>query len=129
MNHRGFITLLSVLLIGAVGFSIGAALLWFGVGAGKTSLAASQSAEARSLANACAEEALEQIRGNTDFSGQGNLIIGNGGCTYNVTKQAGENRQINAVGTVATLTRKVKVTLDTITQQIHIASWQEVADF
>jgi hypothetical protein len=129
MNDRGFITLLSVLLIGAVGFSIGAALLWFGVGSGKTSLASSQGAEARALANACAEEALEQIRGNTDFAGQGNHLLGNGACTYTVINQGGENRQINATGTVGTLTRKVKVILDTITQQIHITSWQEVADF
>ncbi|MSU75085.1 MAG: hypothetical protein EXS55_01020 [Candidatus Magasanikbacteria bacterium] len=129
INNRGFITLLSVLLIGAVGFSIGAALLWFGVGNSKTSLAMEQSTQARWLSDACAEEALEQVRGNTDFFGQANIILGDGTCTYTVIKFAGENRQITILGTVGTITRKEKIILDAINPQIHIISWQEVPDF
>ena len=126
---RGFITLLSVLLIGAIGFSIGATLLWFGVGTGKSSLAIDQSNAARGLAAACVEDALEQIRETTDFSGSSNLVLGQGTCGYTVAKLAGENRQITSVGTIGTIARKVKVSLDAINPQINLTSWQEVADF
>ena len=117
---------MSVLLIGAVGFSIGVALLWFGVGAGKTSLAAQNSGQALGLANACAEEALEQIRENTAFGGAGNLVLGAGTCTYNVAKLLGQNRQITAVGTVGTVVRKASISVSAINPAMVVSSWQEV---
>ncbi|OGI26057.1 MAG: hypothetical protein A3J76_05635 [Candidatus Moranbacteria bacterium RBG_13_45_13] len=128
-QQKGFITLISVLVIGAVGVAIALSLLLLGVGNSRTSFAVEQSNQAKALANACAEEALQQIRESVPFEGTGNLTLGQGSCSYTVTKLTGQNRTIIASGTVGTVIRKVSIALDKITPSIEITSWQEVADF
>ena len=87
-----------------------------------------QSNQAKALANACAEEALQQIRDSTPFTGTGNLTLGQGSCNYTVTSGGGQNRTIASTGTVGSIVRKVKTTIDKINPGINITSWQEVAD-
>lgn len=127
-QQRGFITLISVLVVGAVGVAIAFSLLLLGVGNARTSFAIEQSNQAKVLANACAEEALQQIRDSTPFTGSGNLTLGQGTCTYTVTSQSGQNRTITSSGTVGTIIRKVKIIIDKINPAIQAVSWQEVAD-
>jgi len=81
-NQRGYIVLITVLVIGAVGVAIAIAVLWLGLGSSKSSFALEQSNHAKALANACAEEALQQIRDSTPFSGTGNLTLGQGWNNY-----------------------------------------------
>src|SRR3989344_8050917 len=128
-NQRGYIVLITVLVIGAVGVAIAIAVLWLGLGSSKSSFALEQSNHAKALANACAEEALQQIRDSTPFSGTGNLTLGQGTCTYTVTKLTGQNRIATASATVNTIVRRVKVIIDDINPDINVTSWQEVADF
>lgn len=129
MKTNGYVTLISVLIIGAVGVAITTSLLMLGLGSSRTSFALEQSNQAKALANACMEEALQQIHDSIPFSGTGTLSLGMGSCTYTVTKQTGQNRTIVSTGTVGTIIRKVKVLLDKIIPNINITSWQEVADF
>jgi hypothetical protein len=131
-NYRqcnGYITLISVLVVGAVGIAITVSLLLLGLGSTQTSFALAQSAQARANANFCIEDVLEQIRDNVYFSGNGNIVTANGDCDYSVTSQGGHNRTINATGTVDTIVKKVKVVINRINPSISIASWQEVSDF
>lgn len=128
-NGEGFVILISVLVVGAVGIAIALSLLLLGVGNSRTSFAVEQSNQAKALANTCAEEALQQIRDSTPYTGSGNLMLGQGTCAYAVTSQGGQNRTITASGTVGTIVRKVKVIINNINPQINVASWQEVADF
>lgn len=123
---KGYITLLSVLVVGAVGVSLTVSLLLLGLGSSRTSFAVEQSNQAKGLANACAEEALERIREATSFTGSGNLSLGSGSCTYSVTNQGGQNRTVTTTGTVGTLVRKVSILVSAITPAILISSWQEV---
>ncbi len=125
----GYITLMSVLLVGAVGGAIAVSLLLLGLGSSRTSFALERSYQAKALADTCAEEALEQIRGNTSFVGGGNLTLGAGTCSYTVASQGVENRTIVTSGTVGTIIRKVEILIDTINPQIRVTSWQEVSDF
>ena len=127
-RSEGFITLISVLIVGAIGVAIGTSLLLLGLGSSRTSFALVQSNQVKALANACSEEALQQIRDSTPFSGTGNLTLGQGTCTYTVTKLTGQNRTITASGTVGTIIRKVSISLDKITPNINVTSWQEVAN-
>ena len=127
-QQKGFITLISVLVVGAVGIAIALSLLLLGVGNSRTSFAVEQSNQAKALANACAEEALQQIRDSTSFTGTASLTLGQGTCTYTVTSQGGSNRTITASGTVGTIIRKVKIIISGINPQITVTSWQEVAD-
>lgn len=128
-KRGGYIILVSVLVVGAVGIVIGISLILLGLGSSRTSLALEQSNQAKALANACAERALQQIRDSTSFEGTGNLNLGQGSCTYAVTKLSGENRIVTASGVVGTVIRKVRITIDSIYPQIKVSSWQEVADF
>lgn len=123
---NGYITLISVLVIGAVGIAITASLLLLGLGSSRTSFAYEQSNQAKGLANACAEEALQQIRDSTSYSGSGNLTQGQGTCTYTVTNTGGQNRTITTTGSVGTIIRKIQIIISNITPLIQVVSWQEV---
>lgn len=115
-----------MLVVSAVGVAITLSLLLLGNGSSRTSFALQQSAQAKSIANACAEEALEQIRDSTSFSGNGSLIFGSDICTYIVTNNGGNNRTITTTGTVGTIVRKLLITVTEINPRIVIGSWQEV---
>ena len=124
-NDAGYVTLISVLVVGAVGVAIALSLILLGAGSSRTSFALQQSVQAKGLANACAEEALEQIRESTLFTGSGNLTIGQGTCSYTVTDTGGTNRTVTASGTVGTIIRKVSISITAINPLIVVTSWQE----
>ena len=128
-NRDGYATLMSVLVVGAIGIAITTSLLLLGIGSLRTSFSEDQSGQARAFANACAEEGLRQIRHTAAFTGTGNLSLGQGTCSYTVTSQGGENRTVTASGLVGTVTRKVKAIINAINPSLQTVSWQEVADF
>lgn len=127
--RTGFITLISVVIISAVGIAIALSIVLLGVGSSRTSFAVEQSNQSKALANACAEEALQQIKDLTSYTGSGNLTLGQGTCSYTVTSQGGQNRTIVATGTVGTILRKVKIVINNITPAISVTSWQELDNF
>lgn len=128
-TQKGFVVLLSVLVFTVVGMALVSSLMLFGIGQLQSSFSVEQSGQARALANACAEEALQRINDSVSFSGTGNLSLSTGTCNYTVISLSGSNREIEATGTVDSIIRKVFITLDQINPSIHITSWQEVADF
>ena len=125
-TQKGFVALVTVLLVGAVGVAVGISLILLGLGFSRTSLALEQSAMAKALANACSEEALQKIRESTAFTGSGNLLLNGGTCTYTVTAGSGQARTIAATGTFGTIIRKVSISITQITPLIVISSWQEI---
>ncbi|HLD81819.1 MAG TPA: hypothetical protein VJA22_01260 [Patescibacteria group bacterium] len=128
INH-GFVTLLAVLVLGAVGLSIATSLLLVGIGADRSSLVREQGKEADALATACAEEALERIRKNPGDISAVNITLGDGTCTATIIHTGGETRTINATGMVDTVKTRIQITVDAITNNISITSWQNVGDF
>ena len=93
-----------------------------GLGSSRTSFAGEQSNQARALANACSEEALQLIRDNTAFTGSGSFSMGQGSCAYTVTNMGGSNRTIVASGTVSTVVRRVNIAITQITPTIIVSS-------
>lgn len=128
-NRRGYITLISVLVVGAVTTVIATSLLFFGITSSRTIVLLERSLAAETLTIACAEEALQQIRDSTPFIGSGTLTFGPGSCSYLVTSQGGQNRTIMSSSTIDTTARKVRMIIDKITPNIQVVSWQNVADF
>lgn len=128
-SESGYITLLSTLFLVAIGGVIVGSIILLGLGFSKTSFAHYQSNQAKALANACSEEALQKIQEATSFSGSSTITLGDGTCFYTVTKLSGQNRTVTSSGTVGAIIRKVSISIDQVTPTIHIASWQEVADF
>lgn len=115
---------MSVLVLGAVGAAIALSLIMLGIGNSRTSFAYEQSAEAESLAQACAEEGLEQIKTSAGYTGNGNLAYDLGSCTYAVTTQSGQD-MVTATGTDGTIVHTVTVMLSAVTPSPTISSWQD----
>lgn len=124
-----YITLMSVLVVGAVGGAIAVSLMLLGFGSSRTSFAAEQSIQAQALANACLEEALQRVRESTSFTGNGDLTLGSGSCAFSVTSQGPENRTLEISGTIGTIIQRTVVTIEEIDPRIIVTSWQEVSDF
>ncbi len=127
MKTRGYITLLAVLIVGAIGTAIAVTILTLGIDASRAALTQQLAQAAKAAASACAEEALEQIRLNANYSGSGSLSFANSNCTYTVT--GGVSTTSAATGISGTVTRKVKVILSTVQPLLTPSSWQEVGDF
>lgn len=127
-SENGYVALIAVLIIGAASLAIGLALLTTGTDSQRAALITQQSAQARALADACTEEALQQIYNTASFTGSNNLSQGQGSCTYTVSNTGGSNRIIDTAGNVSGVVRKVKVYVTITASSISITSWQEVAD-
>ena len=127
--RRGYIALLSVIIIGAIGTAIMLSVLLFGVSSSKTDFALQQSGSAKVAASSCGEEALQKILETGTTSSVGSLTIASGTCSYTITSQNGQNITVNATGVVGTMISKVKIVVATTTPSIILSSWQEVGDF
>jgi len=126
---RAYVTLVGVLVVCSVGLVVATSALLLGISYTKSSLVLSQSDSAKSLADACTEDALQRIRDNTSYAGTANLTIDGDACVSVVTAQSGQNRTINSTSIKNGIARKVKATISQISPKILISSWQEVADF
>jgi hypothetical protein len=126
---EGYIALISVLLISAIGTAIMISVIASGITSSKTDLSLQRLGGARSLASSCAEEALQRILESSITTGNGNLTIGSGTCSYIITSASGTNITISSTGLMGTITSKIKVILATTTPGITLSSWEEVADF
>ncbi len=128
-NNHGFVTLIAVMVISAVGLSIALSLLLLGLGADRSSLVLSYAKEAESLAISCAEESLESIRKNISYTGTVNLTVGNGTCSSTVINTGGEGREIQATGIVDTTYARTRILINVVSNNINITTWERVATF
>lgn len=127
-DQKGYVALLSVLIMGAVSLSVGLALLLQGADSQRQTLVLQQSMQARGLAQACAEEALQQMYTSNSFTGTNTMNLGQGSCTYAVTSTGGSNRTIDTSGIVNDVVRRIKIHATITTSIISVISWQEVSD-
>lgn len=127
-KESGYVALLAVLIMGAATLATSLALLTNGMDNQRSTLAEQQSVQARQLAAACAEEALQVIRDSSSYVGTAGITLTDGMCNYTVTNTGGSARIIDAMATVNNLVRKLKVYVTITSSGISITSWQEVAD-
>ncbi len=88
---EGYIALISVILMSALGLAIMLSVVAAGVDATRTDFSLQQSGGARSLASSCAEEALQRVAETGTTSSVGNLVIASGTCMYTITSTNGQN--------------------------------------
>ncbi len=125
--QSGYIALMFVLIVGAAATAISLTLLMVGTDRQREAGLSAQSSQARGLANACADEAMQQIHDNIAFStNSGALSLGAGNCTYTVTVVTGTTRTVTATGTVGNVVRNVQISVTIGTSSISVTSWQEV---
>lgn len=128
MNQKGYITLLAILFLVAIGGVVAGSLILLGLGSSRTSLALDQSNQAKALASACAEEALLKLKQDLSYNGNETITLASGTCQILDVKGAGPNRIIKTTGTVGTIIRKIEVRVK-ISPSFALSSWLEVADF
>jgi hypothetical protein len=131
---NGYITLITVIAVCAIGSAVAILLLFSGVSSGKTSLSVQQSSQATAAADGCAELALAAIQANieltTPFSNNYTIDANSKAvCSYTITGTS-PNYIINTTGTVDStgknVTRKLNITLDRVGPTLNIHSWQEI---
>ena len=127
--RRGYIALLSVIALGAIGVAIMMGVILSAVNSTKTNIQVSQGSNARLVATACQEEALQTILETGTTSKTASLTIASGTCQYTISTSSGQTITIVATGTVGTLTSKIKVIVGTTSPSLILSSWQDVSDF
>lgn len=128
-NQKGYIALLSVILIAAIGTAIMISVIATGITSSKTDLSLQQGGSARILASSCAEEALQKILETSTTTSSGNLTIGSGTCAYTIATSSGNSITIQASGFLGAIVSKVKVVVSSTSPGLTLSSWAEVADF
>lgn len=125
--EQGYVALIAVLIVGAAATAVALALLITGTDSQKSVLISQQSAQVRSLASSCGEEALQQIHDDTAYTGTAGLTLGQGDCSYTVVDTGGNARTITATATVNESVRKIIIYAIIGASSISITSWQEVS--
>jgi len=125
MNQRGYIALLAILIVSAATTAIALALLTTGIDSQRGSMAFKSGIQARQLASACAEEALQVLHDNTSSTASSSLSLSTGNCTYNISSTGSSTRSITTSGTVNSVIRKLTVSVTISSSSISIVSWSE----
>lgn len=125
----GYVALLSIIVIGAIGVAVMMSVLLFGISSSKTDYALQQGGSARIVANSCAEEALQRLLETGSTSMSGGLSLVSGTCSYTVSSPSGQDIVLEIVGQFGETVSKIKVIVATTTPFIILSSWQDVGDF
>lgn len=124
-SAKGFIALITVLIILGVVLLIGLGISQLSMGEAQMSFQKSQSSQAYYLANLCAEEALMRLKENIGYPGETISDIENGSCVILVEG----NWTIKVSADFQNQTKKMKIVISQVNPEMIINSWQEVPDF
>lgn len=127
--RKGYVALITVLILGAVGTLLSVTLLLASTTRSRTLIDTTNSYYARYYADACAEEALKEISLSTPYEGTDSLIFDNGDCYYSVINTGGQNRRIESEGSAGSVTKRLLIIIDSLNPTINVVSWQEVSNF
>lgn len=129
-SQKAYIALISILIIGAVALSVAISSAILAVGQGRNGLLAQNLTEAKSLANACAEKALMDLKENENYSGNETVNLGSGQCQINqIENLGGQARMVKVSGRVNQATKKIKINISQINPTMIFTSWLEVDNF
>jgi CBS domain containing-hemolysin-like protein len=124
---KGFMTLISVIIVGMVCLSISVFLLLASSDTSRVTSTLLKLKQAKSLANACAERGLEKLRQNPLYTGSEQFGIAAGKCGISaVTGSGNTNRSFKSTIVLGSITQRVEVTVDQISPVMILGSWQEV---
>ena len=126
-KEHGFVALVSVLIIGAIGVTVAVALLLFSIASIQNGEMIELSAKARYLADACGEVALSRVRENPSYTGGETVQIGETSCEINPVETVTEGVVvIQTVGSVDDVVRKVEIRTSRLRPSVAVDTWQEV---
>lgn len=123
---KGYVTLLSVIVVAALSAAVTIGFLSRGVTASKNTVTVESAVRARILADVCAELALEKIRIVSTETNPGSSSTADGTCSYTITNLGGNRRSVVSIGISNAGQKKVDVEIDGIFPYITILSWNEI---
>jgi hypothetical protein len=126
---QGFSILLSVIVIGSLVGVLVVTTYLSNITAINTVGETRDTLRAMSYADACAEEALQQIKSQPNYAGSGSISFDEGSCENEVRKNGGQKRTVETTGTVGDTVRRSKISIDSVRPTISVTSWQEVSEF
>jgi hypothetical protein len=125
-NQKGFIALMTFLIILSISLFVGISLTFRTIGENKISLQKNQSSQAYYLANLCAEQSLMRLKENISYNGNELINLTDGACqilpiegSWTVKVLASSSGQV----------KKMKIIVSQVNPKMIISSWGEVAEF
>lgn len=129
-HHRGFVTLMSVIIIGVVATTITTTLLLLGTDALRSTQNLFESSRAKSYVDGCGEKALQSLRKNISYAGSETITYPHGSCAILPIVGSGtQTPTVKAEGTVGPTKRRVEISVKQVSPQLKLNYWREVADF
>jgi len=125
-TQRGFIALITILIILSIVLAVGLGLSSLSISETKMSLQKNLSSQAYYLANLCAEQALMELKEDSNYIGNETINMENGNCSIFPIEG---NWTVKISATSAGQVKKMKIIISQIDPEIIIDSWSEVADF
>jgi len=131
-KQQGYVLLLSVIFLSVIAVVIAGSFLLLGLAHGQTNFALQQSAQARGLAEACAETALDNLRQNPGYAGNETLsITTDGSCNILPISFSDPTYTIQTNATVGQAVKNLIITAEPQTAGdgsstlMHVDSWAE----
>lgn len=121
-SEGGYMTLLAVLITGAIALTVATTLLTSGISSSQIMTSYNNAIIARAYTRTCAELAMYEIHENSLFAGSGS----DSGCTYVVTSQGVNSYRIDATGTSGEVTKSMTVFVTISGANMVVSSWREV---
>ncbi len=126
-KNEGFVALISVLIVGAVGVVILTSLVSLGVSSVKSSISIEDGNRALMVADSCVEEALLKIREDNYFIGTEQVNFDEGNCFYIIESNGEEVRTVKIEGRFKNSTKRLLIVINEINPKIVIGHWKQVA--
>lgn len=127
-NKPGFIALISVLIIAALGLTIGTGMLIRAIGESSMTVTNEASQRAHAAATVCAELALMNLKNSLTYAGNEMRTIDVGDtCRIGPTGGSGNNnRTVTTTSTVLDINHAISITVDAVHPTMQVSSWQDV---
>ncbi len=126
---NGFVTLMSIIVIGAVGATITTGIVLMSIRYSQTSDSLFMSNKAKFYASACAEKGLMNFRKNIDYYGNDTLDFADGECFIYPLVLSEGRVTIKAEGTYEGYIGRVQIDVVEIELGLWRSEWKEVEEF
>ena len=128
--QKGYIALISILIISAIVVLIASSASLFSVSESDMDFQQTQSEKSFYLADFCAEYALMKLESVLNYSGNESVKIGEDSCiVYPIDGSGNTNRVVKTKSNFKNQVRKIEIKVSQISPVMKIDSWQEVSDF
>ena len=125
-TSSGYVLLLGVLILGIAGSIVAVTVSLLGTDMTRQKIMKHEEVSALYVAEGCIEQALERLRQDNNYSGENNVIIGEGTCSVSVTNTGGSTREIIATGYVRDAEHSIEVQVNALRPTLEVSSWQDI---